>query len=168
MKRILFKKVNGFTLLEVLIVMILTSLVISLTYTYFNAFQHYIRKTIGMGEQETAILRLETLLIKDFDKASAVLFKQDSGILVVKNNKTEIQYTISDSSAIRYFGNAADTLVINGLYIKPEYFTGQDSLILALTLGVNEKERPTRSYRFFMDYPALMTFRYKKSQRYEY
>jgi len=84
------KKIPGFTIMEVTIAMLLSALVIGISYTVFSLVTRSYR-TYQLKHQEMAtVLRLDELLQMDFGRAEVIL--KDTGGIALKNSNRVIKY----------------------------------------------------------------------------
>ncbi len=92
-------KVKAFTLLEVTITMLITALLIGLTYTSYGIIVKSYRSFTAKNEATVVLVNLDHVLTRDFDKADMVL-KEDNGI-VLKSDQNLIKYSFNATSIIR-------------------------------------------------------------------
>lgn len=93
------KKVPGFTIMEVTIAMLLSALVIGISYTVFSLVTRTYR-TYQLKHQEMAnVLRLDELLQMDFGRAEVVL--KDTDGIALKNSNRVIKYSFYPDYVLR-------------------------------------------------------------------
>jgi len=93
------KKVPGFTIMEVTIAMLLSALVIGISYTVFSLVTRTYR-TYQLKHQEMAnVLRLDELLQMDFGRAEVIL--KDTDGIALKNSNRVIKYSFYPDYVLR-------------------------------------------------------------------
>ena len=93
------KKIPGFTIMEVTIAMLLSALVIGISYTVFSLVTRSYR-TYQLKHQEMAIvLRLDELLQMDFSRAEVIL--KDTDGIALKNSNRVIKYIFYPDYVLR-------------------------------------------------------------------
>ncbi len=127
-------KVQAFTLMELTIAMLLTVLVIGLTYMAYTITAHSYSHFHRRSDTVASLVKVNELLIKDFSRADTV-FKTDSGV-VLKKDSLVIHYTIDSNMIVRSFGRIDTfTMPIQDLTIS---FEGQP---VNFTAPVQEADR---------------------------
>jgi type II secretory pathway pseudopilin PulG len=149
-------KLNGFTLLETLIVLLLTSMVVSLTFAYFSAFQKYMRQNISTSAYETNILRFESLINYDLERFDEVSVDNWDNLLLGKEK--EITYKFNDHYIIRYQESSQDTLKIEDLEYEYIYMKKHPALLSALKLDFIDLSGRNHNYYFYKEYSVKARF----------
>lgn len=104
------RKIDAFTLMEVIIVMIISMIVISLTYKTLDIVSMQYRQFNKNSKQVYELSLMETLLTKDF--ANSEYVKRVSNGMMCGFKRKSILYTFDDSSMIRVEGAVSDTFNI--------------------------------------------------------
>ena len=107
-------KLNGFTLSEVLVVMLITSIVITLAILVLNIVQKEFSAIQLNFEQKTDIRSLEQALWNDLNNHN-VFFEKETNKLIAVSKKDTVIYSFQDNFVLR----KTDTLQISGTTIKP-------------------------------------------------
>ncbi|MBN1115644.1 MAG: hypothetical protein JXA77_00445 [Bacteroidales bacterium] len=153
------KKLPGFTILETLLTVLLTSIILSLSFLYFNSFQKYLHLNSKNLEYETSILRFESLLNYDLDRCVYVLLDADKEIALTIENE-EIIYSLTDRYFVRKGNKSFDTLNINSGNLSVNYYPNTD-LITGIKIEFDDINNTKRLYYsikkysekdIFMDY----------------
>ena len=134
------KKIQAFTLSEMLVVLILTVIVVGLAFTVLSLVQKQMYSIQANFEQSSEINRLEIALQIDFHNYSEIQLDSELDELKFKTEIDSISYTFSDNTIIR----AKDTF--NIAIDKPQfYFNGEarskDGLVDAIKLKTSKKTR---------------------------
>lgn len=95
-------KVNAFTILEMTVAMLISAIVIGITYATFTIVYKSYNLYHNKHEEMAVALRLNELLIKDFKKADVIL--KDTNGLVFKDTNSLVTYRFNDSAIIRTAG----------------------------------------------------------------
>lgn len=136
-------RIKSFTIAEIIVAMLLTSILILITYKVYNNVQVYVLNTINDKQKKSELL-FRTVLMNDFNKASMVM-STDSGF-VCKKDSMQVSYLFLDSLIIRR-GLADDTFKFT---IKERELWDDTLLIfnnnevvnkLELNLEINKEER---------------------------
>jgi Tfp pilus assembly protein PilE len=92
-------RVSAFTILELTIVMLLSAIVIGITYTAYsimsNAYLDFTRKNEAMGE----LIRVDELLKKDFEKSGGITI--NGRTLIFENNANITKYQLEPDFIVR-------------------------------------------------------------------
>jgi len=108
-------KVKAFTILEVTISMLVTALVIGITYTAYSivikSYQSFTKK----NEDMAVLISLDHLLRRDFERADTIL-KDLNGVTIMEHDKT-VKYAFTPDFITR---NSAiiDTFKVQSLGVK--------------------------------------------------
>lgn len=104
------RKIDAFTLMEVIIVMIISMIVISLTYKTLDIVSMQYRQFSKNSKQVYELSLMETLLTKDF--ANSEYVKRVSNGMICRFKRKSILYIFDNSSMIRVEGAVSDTFNI--------------------------------------------------------
>jgi len=126
------KRIPAFTIMEVTIAMLLSAIVIGITYTVFSivtrSYHNYNLKHKGMA----GMLRLDELLQKDFERAEIIL--KDTDGIVIKSPAHQIRYRFYSDYVLR-IGPAVDTFKIK----NDSLVTSFESKVISAT-GINDEQ----------------------------
>lgn len=106
-----FNKVKAITVLEVMISLIISSLVISLSYQSFQLIRQMHSTYSKKREVEESFLSFDKIFSKDFEKASLVLSDGNRKIICVLGGR-EIQYYFYQDYILRESGGISDTFQV--------------------------------------------------------
>lgn len=154
---LVYKKLPGFTLLELLFVILLTSIVVSLTFTYFTAFRKYMSEISKDSEYETEIMRFETFLRFDIEKSEFLAMDQNSDYSL-KCDGTNIYYYFGEEFVIRTMDQSDDTLFAREIKFNPEFYPENDTLVVSFNLNITDLNNRIREYWFYKNYPIKTKF----------
>lgn len=147
---------DGFTLLETLIVLLLTSMVVSLTFAYFNAFQKYMRQNITTSRYETDILRFESLIVYDFKRFNKVVVDEWDQLILGQDEA--IVYKFNEKSIVRFQEGSTDTLKIKNLEYDYLYSEEYPNLLSVIKLNFNDLSGKNHQCYFYKEYPVKDRF----------
>jgi len=94
------RKVNAFTLSELLVVLVLSSIVVTLSFLALSNVQKQLRKITQTYEKQQTIGSLERMLNTDLNRYEAD-FDAKKRILFLKNDKDSISYQFSKKGIVK-------------------------------------------------------------------
>jgi Tfp pilus assembly protein PilE len=103
------QKVKAFTILEVTITMLITALLIGITYTSYSIIVKSYQSFDKKNNEMAVLATLDHLLKRDFDQAESI-FKDQEGIALISINKT-IKYQFKLDYILR-IGARTDTFKV--------------------------------------------------------
>jgi hypothetical protein len=103
------KRIQAFTIMEVTIAMLLSVIVIGITYTVFSIVTLSHHKYSLKHEEMAKVLQLDELLHKDFDRAEIVL--KDTDGIAIKNKNRLTRYRFYGDYILRV-GSTTDTFKV--------------------------------------------------------
>jgi len=110
------KKVPGFTIMEVTIAMLLSAIVIGLTYTVLSLVTRSYQSYQTRHREMATVLSLDGLLRRDFDRAELILKDTDGIVLTNKNILIKYRfypdYVLRKSIAIDTFRLKTDSIAM--------------------------------------------------------
>lgn len=127
-------KLNGFTLLELLIVLILTGILMSLVSGMFYYLFVYQKQVEDKSAPVNTIHRLDYLIRLDMDRAETLSF--GSGVLTARLPGDTVSYQFGEESIVRMQRSVTDTFSVAGTVGK--LVTREDLLVsfeLSLAFG---------------------------------
>lgn len=116
------KKIKAFTLSEMIVVLILTSIVIGLAFSMLNLVQKQLSAIQNNYHKSLELNKLETSLWLDFNRYSDIHFNELDNELSFSNELNSISYTFNEQFIIK----EQDTFLIK-LDSKQFYFDGISS-----------------------------------------
>lgn len=93
------KRIRAFTIMELTIAMLISAIVIGITYTVYSIVSHSYNSFSGKSEDMALVARLDEWLKKDFDRAEIIL-KDTAGIVLHKNGEL-IKYKFDGDNVVR-------------------------------------------------------------------
>ncbi|MGD2034792.1 MAG: prepilin-type N-terminal cleavage/methylation domain-containing protein [Bacteroidales bacterium] len=157
------RKLKAFTILELLIVMMLSAIVVGMTYLYFTQFRHYLQTTYQQEEDYARLYRFEFALQKDIDLATE-LFSPSENELEVRFGDEEIRYVFDEGRVVRETGNTADTMELKLTGTSFQVLEEYNGLIESLDLEMETEPGKRLSLVFMKEYPAAVLFRNYRKQ----
>ena len=116
----LVKKLKAFTISELSIVLLLTSIVVGLAFTVLGLVQRQIEAMQINFNNTLELNKLETEFCLDFNRFPSIRFNASEERLLLKNELDSVSYTLSESYIIR----EKDTFPVQ-LESKFFYFDGE-------------------------------------------
>ncbi len=146
---------KGFTLVEMLIVILLTSIIVSLTFLYFNTIQKYIITQSNVDDYELEIMRFESFLRYDINRSSGLTIIDDELIMSDLN----VTYFFSDELIIRDQYEQHDTLKVSDALLTPVYDEKLSDLLVQFKLSFYDADYRLREYVYLV--PQDIETKYK-------
>ncbi|MDF2456907.1 MAG: hypothetical protein K0R51_2900 [Cytophagaceae bacterium] len=148
-------KIKAYTVIEMLVVMLISAVSIGITYTTYRIFANQYISYKRNSETIAQYVTLDRLLATDFLKADKVL-KTSDGILVKMQTK-EVNYKMNEEYVLRYDHSLIDTFRVGGVEFT-YWWNGEqqhlpDRLIDQLKFESNYKEEKLE-YVFLKKYGA--------------
>jgi prepilin-type N-terminal cleavage/methylation domain-containing protein len=136
-KTSLLKKIPSFTIIELMITLLISSIVISMGYYGYFLLNDQFNKYQARREKIREYELLATAFQTDFDKADRVIDTLDDHHFVFYRQDTPIRYSIGRNSVVREFGQARDsfamTASVSGIY----YVNDTNRLIDGIRLNLS-------------------------------
>jgi len=164
MKRKLKNKIRAFTVLELLIVMVLSGIVIGLTFLYFTQFRHYLQSTYREENTYAQLLRFQFALGKDITMATEV-FSPSTDELQVKFADDEVLYVFDKEWVVRETTMASDTTKLKIIDVSFHTLEDHNDLVREVELEVETGSGEELSLAFAKDYSSAVLFRNFKTQQ---
>jgi prepilin-type N-terminal cleavage/methylation domain-containing protein len=101
------KRLKGYTIWEIIIVMVISSIVITLAASVFFRIRNYFHTNTGVYISGTDFIVLSDIMKRDFDRAR-VIHNKDSIIYLI-DNKSRISYRFSEQYIVRNNNMITDT-----------------------------------------------------------
>lgn len=121
---------KAFTIIEMLVVMLLSAIVVGLTYLYFTQFQNYITRTNISDDVYQTYSRFSMVLKKDLDEATCIFSPELYELeLITNNEKTE--YWFDEQRVIRNKKDVLDTFPLLTGELQLKELTKHQGLIKA-------------------------------------
>jgi len=130
------KKINAFTIAELLVVLVISGIVISLTLLILNLVQKQLRIINNNNEQTTEIRLLERVLWQDFNRHNLFFNKKQQQLYCVSEIDT-VQYTFKDTYTIRNTDTLNVAIFKTTTYLEGNTITSKD--IDAIELVVSKE-----------------------------
>jgi prepilin-type N-terminal cleavage/methylation domain-containing protein len=151
------KSLPGFTVIELLIVMLLSGIVVGITYLYFTQFQSYLRQTSVRSDQYFSAGQLHMVLQHDMEQAQQVFFSSPDE-LHLHLNETEIEYVFDAEYIVRKHPVSSDTFQIQILDIKVDEMEDYQDLVKTIELETRMNNQDLLRFELYKDYTAKTLF----------
>lgn len=125
------KKVDAFTLSEMLVVLVVSSIVISITFMVLQLVQKQVRTIRTNFKKQQQVVLLDRLLWQDFNSHN-VHYNQSSDFLVFTNNIDTIQYAFYSDFVVRQTDTIKTAITNKALFLNGATVT--NGTIDAITL----------------------------------
>lgn len=158
------KKIKAFTIIELLMVMMLSGIVIGLTFLYFAQFRHYLQSTYKQEDSYSELYRFQFAIQKDIVFAQEIYAPSTDEILIRFANN-EIKYLFDNSWVVRETQLATDTIKLKifdvSFNIQPEY----NNLVKSIDIELEAESDKSLLLSFTKEYSAATLFvNFKKQQ----
>lgn len=137
------KKIQSFTVLELIISLLISSIVISVSYYVYFLFSTQLLKQQQKNAAITELHMFQKIFQTDFDNASTITDSMDNSIIILSfDNKAGIKYYFDNGNIIRGFSVKNDTFNFSGKVDKLTLLDDSVPLIQKIELEVIvEKEK---------------------------
>ena len=125
------KRISAFTLLELLIGMILSSIVIGFCYTSYSIIHKQYLNYNTIKRQNTAAIQLNSILNTDFINAEYIMYDTDK-LIFNSENKVHLHYEFKENYILRVDNGLTDTFMFAPLNIITGYLKESTKLSLAM------------------------------------
>lgn len=156
------KKINSFTLFELVLAMMLAGIVVGMAYTAFRLFTNiygsYHDKTIAVAE----IQALRNVLNQDLERASSVSASDFEVQIDNGSDSSQLRYAIKEGQLIRISSTMQDTFSMKGpvLYTSFESTKVSAGIVDHLVLKFDFENSPMLM-SFRKEYTAQDLFNYR-------
>ncbi|QTE21148.1 prepilin-type N-terminal cleavage/methylation domain-containing protein [Polaribacter cellanae] len=121
-------KLKAFTLAEMLVVLVVSSIVISMAFLILNMVRKQVKLIQANYQKKQEIQFFETRFSRDFNSYNA-FFRNKENKLILKDTKDSITYTFSDNLIIRekdtfFLKIENKKLFLNGLLVENKFIDG--------------------------------------------
>ncbi|MCR8667515.1 prepilin-type N-terminal cleavage/methylation domain-containing protein [Aestuariibaculum sp. M13] len=96
----MIKKINGFTLNELVIVLIITSIVVGLAFSILSIVQRHMSAIQKNIIHHTQLDKLEQRLWMDFNRFSTITYDKDNELLIFINELDTLNYEFLDKHVV--------------------------------------------------------------------
>jgi hypothetical protein len=117
------KKINAYTLMELIVVMVTSIIVITLAYKVFDLISHQYLQFVRYNESVYEVYQASALMATDF-RESEYIVKNPEGVTCVYKNK-EIVYNIGSNITVRSVDLVRDTFRIKAENVR-YYFSDKE------------------------------------------
>jgi len=93
-------RLNAFTIMEVTIAMLVTAIVIGITYTAYTIISKSFIDFKAKNEDIALLTRIDQVMKRDFDRA-VMIEADNTGIEMINNNKLPVHYEITSTYIVR-------------------------------------------------------------------
>jgi prepilin-type N-terminal cleavage/methylation domain-containing protein len=149
------KKIHSYTIIELIVVMIIISLIVSFTYVLYNKFQHIFNQIKDDYIKENDIELFYIYLKRDFNDAETVKF-ENSALLISKSDR-HIIYSFNDSSIVKEINGLNDTLHLQIEDLNISTYNSSD-LVNEITVTF-KKNKILNQIHLFKEYPSITLIR---------
>ncbi|MEQ9064057.1 MAG: hypothetical protein RIE58_07760 [Vicingaceae bacterium] len=137
---------KGFTIIDVLIGMILSSLVIGFGLTAYLHASKAINRRMSMMKEVNMLSELRYVLTTDMERATEI--RKEDGLVKMIGNQHRVSYQNSNSFVLRLVNDHTDTLFQGNMNV--EYFKDGESLV-----NLIEFRAGSWSFRYQKDYASV-------------
>lgn len=154
----------AFTILELLIVMLLSGIVVGLTFLYFTQFQRYIRQQFSASEVYMCSGQFNTVFQQDIDNSGEVYYQSPDLIRVIQS-ENEIQYEFNEDRIIRKLENVNDTFRLTTSHLSVHEMEDYNDLVDFMEFEVNIDDGHPQQVSFVKEYNSKTLFTILNSRR---
>ncbi len=147
-------KVKAYSMMELMIVMGISTMVIAIAYTGYTMFYKQYLSFKQNTDRVAEVSLFDRLLVSDFSKSKYVIKKSDAIECVYKDKV--IRYKWEDIYILRYDHNLLDTfkIEVNNLKIQFQDKTAEENMLVDKIVFENGKEDNIRRFYYSKVYGA--------------
>jgi prepilin-type N-terminal cleavage/methylation domain-containing protein len=157
------KRIPAFTMIELIVVMILSSVVIALTYSLFATTEKSVAMASGRNDRTNRVLQLQGLLNDDCNKASLVYYENNE-LKVERVDHRIIIYKLLPGKIIRNEEVYADTFRIGPFETSASYLFDNPPLLEKLVIEVQGSGMMPLRINEQIIYPERIRFQHRESE----
>ncbi len=128
------KKIQAFTLSEVLVVLVITTIVIALAFSVLSLVSKQLGTIRTNYETRTTIAKFKQRLLLDFDRSDHISWDGNTGLLEIQYDDDVITYEFVEKNILRSGDTIALEIKNTNLYRKG--FLVEEGMIDAMQLGI--------------------------------
>ena len=149
LQQIYKNKIPGFTLLEQIIVLALTTILVLIGFTAVLNFQQLIVKVRDNAGKDRSAYLLRTVLENDFRDSETIGW---DGGLTIEKETGKVRYEFGNVCLVRITTQATDTFRFVASDVAISGINGNEALVEAFSFNLSD---PVQSYKmsFFKKYP---------------
>lgn len=125
------KKVAAFTLMELLITMMISSIVIGLCYSAYSFTYKEFLLFKKVKQEVVDAMQFNSLLNSEFQNAEKIVYSEHQLLFYFENNNT-LSYELNDSLIIRKESEIIDTFHLKATNVKASFLFENDSVPISL------------------------------------
>lgn len=130
------KKIRSFTLVELLIAMVLSTIVITLSYRVLDNLQWLYHHSSAQNEILNEIMLVQNLINKDCAQAPVAVFSP--GQFAIKRlDQSEVTYSFSEHEIIRNEQGKVDTFRVGPMEFDVQYLFSLEPYVETLNISVS-------------------------------
>ncbi len=156
-------KIRAFTVLELLMVMMLSGIVVGLTFLYFTQFRHYLQSIYQQESAYSQLHRFQFALQKDIALAKEIYAPSEDEIRIVFAND-EVEYLFDSDWIVRETEMATDTIPLRIVDVSLNVLTEYNKLIGDIELELEAEPERRIQLSFTKEYCSATLFRNFKKQ----
>lgn len=145
------KKIDGFTLMELVVVMALTSIVVGIVYSIFSIVGNQFRHSQSYSEQLNELALFRKTLSNDFEEADSIKYSSDT--LRLYSQDTAIYYNFEGHQVLRVISNKADSIDVELASIEITHQSKKEDIVESIYMELIAKN-DTLSFQFEKLYAA--------------
>ncbi len=130
------KKISAFTLLELLVGMVISSLLIGFTYIALNMLFKQFGQYKSNNTQVVELVEMEVVFSRDLLYASKAFIQNDSTVQLLRSNNYPITYLFGKSNVLRTVNGLVDSFKVSTIAFKPKMLIRNKALLQNLKVDV--------------------------------
>lgn len=156
------KKLHAFTMMELLVTIVISSIVVSTALAVFVHINTYFSNNNNQQEEINKIISLQSLLNYDVEKAREIYCLSDRVLLT--NSESLICYKFLDSYIIREHKANSDTFTLVSTDLSSEKLDNYCDLIKEVSFNI-ETQHKQWFFRFYKQYPRSVLFNLSTAEK---
>lgn len=155
-------KFKAFTIIELVVTMVITSIVIGIAVALYLTLDFYFRDTVYEYEKNNDILLTETMIKNDINN-SRTITENNTGFYVLTTGNKIIRYEITDNYIIRHTDISSDTTFYNITDLTINTLKHNKDLVNEIVIYI-EQEKINIPLHFYKKYSNDVLFEMEKTE----
>ena len=149
-------KIKAFTLIELVFVMLLSSLVILSSLGAFQILVSVMERSNELNSYLKELVYLRSQLEKDFNQAESIMQSSQNSFKINFPDDTSVNYTFIDGNSIIESINRVDTISIGTSSLQFSFIKTNHVKEISLAVSVRESEIPIIIQKDYSNYEKFM------------
>jgi prepilin-type N-terminal cleavage/methylation domain-containing protein len=129
------RKLKAFTLVELLVAMVLSTIVIALAYSVYTQTNASFQNALTQYGKTNDLLQLQRMMNRDFNNACLATYENGT-LKVERSDHSQVDYQLDSNKLIRSDKSVMDTFILNINEIVVDYLSQKPPVLETLTMDI--------------------------------